>query len=303
MEKKNFSANRRQMLGAGLGMAALSMTGFGALSSAAVAGEAPAGHVTTKPIDIRGCKIGEGKPKTIVPITAHTADEVRTYAAKIGAMAEIDMIEFRVDYLDIALDAHKVAKLSHDVVARIHGKPMILTFRTKKEGGVAPLDGKAYADYYKVIVREGKTDFIDVELNRGEALCKAITADAHAHHVRVVMSNHDFHGTAPAPELERRMKLMDTLGADILKVAVMPKDTGDVLKILTATWEMKSKYTTKPLITMAMAGAGCVTRLAGEPFGSAATFGMVGHASAPGQVDVHSLQTVLNILHTSMKGA
>ena len=37
--------------------------------------------------------------------------------------------------------------------------------------------------------------------------------------------------------------------------------------------------------------------LAGEVFGSAATFGAVKKASAPGQISVNDLRTVLTILH------
>ena len=40
-----------------------------------------------------------------------------------------------------------------------------------------------------------------------------------------------------------------------------------------------------------------ISRLAGEVFGSAATFGAVKKASAPGQISVNDLRTVLTILH------
>ena len=48
---------------------------------------------------------------------------------------------------------------------------------------------------------------------------------------------------------------------------------------------------------MSMAKAGVISRLAGEVFGSAATFGAVKKASAPGQISVNDLRTVLTILH------
>jgi 3-dehydroquinate dehydratase-1 len=40
-----------------------------------------------------------------------------------------------------------------------------------------------------------------------------------------------------------------------------------------------------------------VTRLSGETFGSALTFASVGRASAPGQMDLDTLNTVLDALH------
>ena len=63
---------------------------------------------------------------------------------------------------------------------------------------------------------------------------------------------------------------------------------------------MHSQHADRPLITMAMAGKGVISRLSGELFGSAATFGMVGQASAPGQMAVHDLWTVLDLINRSM---
>lgn len=45
---------------------------------------------------------------------------------------------------------------------------------------------------------------------------------------------------------------------------------------------------------------GLISRLCGEVFGSALTFGAVGKASAPGQMNAADLNTVLNLIHESM---
>ncbi|MFT4079129.1 type I 3-dehydroquinate dehydratase [Rhodomicrobium sp.] len=297
---------RRLLLTTGLVTAAVAATGLPAIAPSAFAKEeavAKAAPKQTKPLVIRNIAIGEGKPKTIVPITAKDPASVRSFATKIGADPSIDLIEFRVDYLEIALNAEAVAELSKDVAGAINGKPLLLTFRTKAEGGVTAIDDKAYAGFYETIVKKGKVDLIDVELVRDEKAVRRIVKAAHAAGVAVVMSNHDFQATADADELVRRLRKMEVLGADVLKLAAMPKDAGDVLKLLTATWEMRSRYTEKPMITMAMGGTGVVSRLTGELFGSAATFGMVGQASAPGQIDVHALQSVLETIHKAITGA
>jgi 3-dehydroquinate dehydratase-1 len=80
----------------------------------------------------------------------------------------------------------------------------------------------------------------------------------------------------------------------------MPLDAGDVLKLLNATWLMHSQYADRPLITMSMAGKGVISRLSGELFGSAATFGMVGQASAPGQLALPDLRMVLELISRSL---
>lgn len=52
-----------------------------------------------------------------------------------------------------------------------------------------------------------------------------------------------------------------------------------------------------PILTMSMGQLGVVSRVTGDSFGSCATFGAVGQTSAPGQIPVNDLHTVLHILH------
>ena len=59
---------------------------------------------------------------------------------------------------------------------------------------------------------------------------------------------------------------------------------------------MHEELADRPIVTMSMGGLGVVSRLAGQVFGSAATFGMVGTASAPGQVGVADLKAALDLL-------
>ena len=56
----------------------------------------------------------------------------------------------------------------------------------------------------------------------------------------------------------------------------MPQNKKDVLTLLSATEEMASEYADRPIITMSMSGTGVISRLCGEVFGSALTFGAGG---------------------------
>ena len=93
---------------------------------------------------------------------------------------------------------------------------------------------------------------------------------------------------------------MQQSGADILKIALMPQSKQDVLTVLAATLEMSEQHTDRPLITMSMAGTGVISRLAGEVFGSAITFGAASKTSAPGQIGVRQLADVLDIIHNNL---
>ena len=123
--------------------------------------------------------------------------------------------------------------------------------------------------------------------------------EIHENNIKIVMSNHDFHKTPEKDEIVKRLCKMQELKCDIPKIAVMPKTTADVLTLLTATEEMKRNHPFTPVITMSMGGLGVISRISGETFGSALTFGAAKKASAPGQVPVEELYTILNILHNS----
>jgi len=142
-------------------------------------------------------------------------------------------------------------------------------------------------------------DLVDVEYRRDRAAVERIVAAAHARGVAVVASNHDFDATPPKDEIVARLREMQELGADICKIAVMPRSTADVLTLLDATRTMHEDHADRPLITMSMGGLGVVSRIAGQVFGSAATFGMVGTASAPGQVDAGELRSALDLIDRS----
>jgi 3-dehydroquinate dehydratase-1 len=80
----------------------------------------------------------------------------------------------------------------------------------------------------------------------------------------------------------------------------MPTSKADVLELLSATNTMYNEHATRPLVTMSMAATGVISRLAGEVFGSSMTFGAVGQVSAPGQIPVEQLKTVLDIIHNAL---
>ncbi len=91
---------------------------------------------------------------------------------------------------------------------------------------------------------------------------------------------------------------MQAVGGDVLKIAVMPATSSDVVTLLSATDKMAAE-TNRPLVTMSMGKLGVVSRLAGEVFGSSLTFGTVGKSSAPGQIAIDPLKQCLEIIHAS----
>ena len=65
-----------------------------------------------------------------------------------------------------------------------------------------------------------------------------------------------------------------------------------MVTLLSATCKA-SQLLVQPVVTMSMSKLGAVSRITGEVFGSALTFGTVGEASAPGQIPVKQLTEYL----------
>lgn len=247
----------------------------------------------THTVTVGNVTLGEGRPKIIVPLVGKTADSILE-AAEQARDLDCDLIEWRIDFYEEVATPQKVAALSHQVKQAVQ-KPLLVTFRTKKEGGELELPDDQYFAIYKEILTQGAADLLDLELFMPAEEVAATIELAHENGVKVVMCNHDFDATPSQEEIVRRLSLMEEKGADICKIAVMPQSNKDVLTLLAATAEMKDKAT-RPLITMSMGALGMVSRVSGEAFGSAATFGAAKQASAPGQVPVSVLREILATL-------
>lgn len=250
-------------------------------------------------VEVRGVKIGEGVPKILVPIVGKTREEILS-AAKSFEDVKLDIVEWRVDWFDGVFDFAQVEDTARALREALGETPVLFTFRTSREGGEKAIEPAAYADLNKKIAATGLVDLIDVEAFTGDEIVRDVIETAHKYGVKVIASNHDFDKTPDKKELVRRLRKMQDLGADIPKIAVMPRSRKDVLTLLSATEKMTRKYADRPIITMSMAGTGLISRLCGECFGSAATFGAVGKVSAPGQMNAKDLDTILTLIHESM---
>lgn len=245
-------------------------------------------------ITVRGVTLGTGRPKIIVPIVGRTQEEILAQAAAVSAPA--DLVEWRVDWFDGCFDPSALLGCLRALRAVLGELPLLVTFRTAKEGGAREITPAAYAALCKAVAASGDADLLDVEAFSGDALVTGVISAAHAGGVFVVASNHDFQKTPPREELLARLEKMQDLGADLPKLAVMPQSPADVLTLLSATEEFVRCRADRPVITMSMGGLGVISRVAGQTFGSAATFGCAGQSSAPGQLELHQLDRLLAAL-------
>ena len=250
-------------------------------------------------VQVKNTVIGEGRPKICVPIVGKTKTDILEEAKKITTLP-VDVVEWRVDWFDDVFATEKVLETAKELQEVLKDIPVLLTFRTSKEGGEKEISVNDYAALNIAAAQSGYVDLIDVEAFTGDEVVKDIIEGAHAHGVKVVASNHDFDKTPDKDDIVGRLVKMQELGADIPKIAVMPQCKKDVLTLLEATREMAEEHADRPIITMSMAGTGLISRLCGEVFGSALTFGAVGKASAPGQMNASDLREILTLIDKSI---
>lgn len=247
-------------------------------------------------IDVRGLKIGSGTPKICVPIVGKTSSEIMD-AARALSEVKHDLVEWRVDWFENSTSSIDLLSVLTGLRNILEDTPLLFTFRTSAEGGETEIDKETYFKVNLNAIETGLIDLIDVELFMGEDLATQIIDAAHSRNIKVVISNHDFERTPAKKEIITRLQRMQNLGADICKIAVMPLDKNDVLTLLNATEEMNDTYASVPIVTMSMGKLGVLSRICGEFFGSAITFGTSGNESAPGQIPANELSILINKMH------
>lgn len=243
---------------------------------------------------VRGITIGQGKPKICLPIVGKDDHDILSQAQALKDK-KFDVLELRIDFYQDILDDEKLVNILKQL-REVIVQPILLTYRSLKEGGQIQLTDDQYKRLVEVGCASGYIDLIDIELMSGNLLVYELVEIAHKHHIKVVMSNHDFDKTPSNEELCERLDKMELFDADICKIAVMPNHKSDVIRLLEVTQLMDRKLS-KPLITMSMGKLGAITRIAGETFGSALTFACNEKASAPGQIQIDDMNYILEVLH------
>lgn len=259
-------------------------------SSMVLAAQPASHHYVVKNVDI-----GEMPVKTIVPITAKTAEEAIQQAKVIAANPDADLAEFRIDLLNFAADSKQVIALGQQLNQILKDKPIIATIRTANEGGKLAVSDAEYEKLYTAYLQKPFMQLLDIEMFRDAKVVRKLTDLAHQKNVLVVMSNHDFAKTPNEQEIVNRLLKQDQMGADILKIAVMPQSKADVFTLMNATLKV-SQQSKKPLLTMSMGRLGAISRVATASAGGSLSFGMIGQASAPGQIDVTQLHQFLKAI-------
>lgn len=257
--------------------------------------------MTTKVVEIRGRKLGGGTPLICSPLVGRSRERVLAEAANVAAKKP-DVIEWRVDFFEQIADRKAVVEVAGAMRKTIGDIPIIFTRRSVREGGeTIPIGDADVVGLYDAVGASGHVDFLDFELGNDPAHVKEVRESTRAHRTRLILSYHNFSYTPGRDFLLQRFLEAERQGADVAKVAVMPRDRADVLTLLAATAEADDKAKI-PLISMSMGPLGSVTRMIGGVFGSSLSFAVGEGSSAPGQMPIADLNSVYDVIRRARGG-
>ena len=200
--------------------------------------------------------------------------------ARLAQQQGAGAVELRADLL--ADPAQVRAALT--AVRAASSLPLLLTYRSATEGGKGAGHGQGYEDYLASLLQlRPAVAAVDIEMACPAS--KALVAEAKAGGYDVVGSCHDFTATPSAAQIAEKLAQITAAGADITKVAYMPRTAQDVAALRHAAHDFAGAYPHQPLIAISMGQLGTPSR---TDLVNCLTFATIadGAASAPGQATI-----------------
>ncbi|RAP53445.1 MAG: type I 3-dehydroquinate dehydratase [Methanosphaera sp. rholeuAM270] len=196
-------------------------------------------------------------------------------------MDYVEYIELRLDTINnlTSSDAEKIIKSVKDVTST----PLILTNRTKREGGF--FEGSE-AERIKILKDNASlVEITDIELMTDNNLLTSVVKEAN----KSIISYHNFYET---PSYERLQTIVDRASelGDIPKVAVKPNSMEDTYILLRLLMENRG------IIGISMDSLGSYTRIIAPLMGSPVTYASLNKESAPGQLDIKTTYEMIKKL-------
>ncbi len=247
-----------------------------------------------KPVNLRGKILGGSEPLICIPLLAEEEEKLEREAAA-AAESNPDVVEWRADYFRDSFETAKVdyaLRALRDIIGEI---PLIFTFRSILEGGFRKAEDPIRYDIIKRALCSGKVDAADMELACGIPAIERIRDTAAKQNVPLILSYHNFTETPPEEYLLNKIKEQISVGANVAKIAVMPRREEDILTLFSAVLKARREIDT-PIIAVSMGELGMASRIAGGIFGSDLTFGAGRRPSAPGQIPVTDLRAAIKAL-------
>src|SRR5699024_1028192 len=126
-----------------------------------------------------------------------------------------------------------------------------------------------------------------------DVFVEKVRAAAHANEKQLILSYHNFDYSTGNNKLLETAEVAARMGADFVKLAVMPENKADVFALLEAT-KMIDEELEVIVITMSMGELGGFSRVMDSAYGSVLTCAVGVERSVPGQMPIKELRHVIN---------
>lgn len=214
----------------------------------------------------------------MAPDTAGAIEKM-TEAASIA-----DMMEIRLDVME-SFDLKKIIQAA--------AKPVIITYRSKKEGGKGLARYETRVHHLKSAIAAG-ADFVDVEFSMPQIYRQEIFKAAGCN--KVIISKHFSGNTPPKDRIEDTFEKMAATGAGIVKIVTYAKAPEDNLRILDMI--PFAKRLGVNIIAFCMGRSGRISRIFTLIMGGYLSFASLeeGQESASGQIPAREMKKLVEML-------
>jgi 3-dehydroquinate dehydratase type I len=214
-----------------------------------------------------------------IPIIARDTEEALRKMALAAPLA--DIVEVRLDLMD-----------SFDLgpIIRSSVKPVLITYRSEKEGGMGKDDPDTVAGYLVSAIKEG-TDIIDLELGMPLTVRERILNARGG--TKVIISTHINDGTPSRDELKRIFNESVGAGGNIVKIVTRASRWDDNLRVLELIPEAREMDV--DIIAFCTGPLGRMSRIFSLLMGAHMTFTSIqkGEESADGQIPIMEMKELL----------
>ena len=267
-------------------------------------------------LQIRKTGLAPGKPKIVVPLTG-TYSATLIYECRAALSASCDMVDWRLDYYLSAIDNVQAELGKEKLYAELikcldvmrfvlKDTPVIVTFRSKDQGGLMDLDAEQKRLLLQVIAQSGLADIIDVEYGDVERAMldvetRTFVKDLKESGSAIMISHHDFKETPSAESMVNLAVRMKSLGADICKIVTMANSEADIRTMEEAT-ETIAGGGLDPVVGFCMGDAGKTSRITCGLHGSCLTYAAMSEVVAPGMMDIKELRQAVEECYAEQEG-
>jgi 3-dehydroquinate dehydratase / shikimate dehydrogenase len=232
--------------------------------------------------------------RVCVPVCVRGADELRPSVERAAAVA--DIVELRLDCLEA--DQLDAARAQLVPLLKAAGRPFIITFRPREQGGGRHLSLEERAAFWREApgwlrgAAEPERAFADLECDLLESPHAALPGELFERFT-LICSQHDF-GETPA-DLEEIFERMARTPARVLKLATRANAVTDCVATLRLI--ERGRREGREVIAVSMGEAGLLTRVLAPAFGAFLTYASLDaeQATAPGQLDARELRDLYRV--------